>query len=32
LPAHGGKRHVMSPGGQSMAENDTSWPQRIPLR
>jgi hypothetical protein len=22
---HGGKRHVMVPGGQLMAENDTSW-------
>jgi hypothetical protein len=24
VPAHGGKRHVMVPGGQLMAENDTS--------
>jgi hypothetical protein len=22
---HGGKRHVMAPGGHSMAKNDTSW-------
>ena len=22
---HGGKRHVMVPGGHVMAENDTSW-------
>ena len=25
LPTHDGEGHVMSPGGQLMAENDMSW-------
>jgi hypothetical protein len=25
LPAHGGKRRLMVPGGQLMAKNDNSW-------
>jgi len=27
LPAHGGKRQFMVPGGQLMAQTDTSWRQ-----
>jgi hypothetical protein len=25
LPAHGAERQLMAPGGQLMAENDSSW-------
>jgi len=25
LPAHGAKRQLMAPGGQLMAQNDSSW-------
>jgi len=28
VPAHGGKRQFMAPGGQLMAQTDTSWGNR----